>query len=292
METPDLPQRALGHLYEVDGMTTEEGPYDYVFKRVAPLDAAMRRRTADNAATFLLPYLQQGMSVVDIGCGQGTITTGLAQAVAPGEVLGFDLQEDHIRYGQGLAEEQEITNLQFRVGDVYRPPCEPESFDVAYANAVISHLSRPDDALRSVWTLLKPGGLIALRDRGGGYLISGLNEKEVRQAYEIDIQVIDATSQNPYGSQTIGEVMHRLCRAAGFEDPRVTASWSVESTASLSARGARSALPDQLAERALELRLTNPTELGRLDEKYVEWLGDADGYMASSWMQVVARKPS
>ena len=272
-------------------MTMSEPRNEYVFGDVPELDAAMRRRTAGSAAGFLLPYLQPGMSVVDVGCGQGTITAGLAEAVAPGNVVGFDLQEDHILSAQRLAGERGLANLTFRIGDVYNPPFEPESFDVAYANAVLSHLSHPDDAIRSIWSVLKPGGLIALRDRGGGYFVSGRNEREVARAYEMLAALIEETSQNPYGSQTIGQVLNRLCRGAGFESASVTGSWTIDSTATVAAQGRSSALPGPLAERALELGLTYQAELTELNRKYVEWLDDVDGYLASSWMQVVARKP-
>jgi len=45
----------------------------------------MARRTAAKEAAFLLPYLRPGMRVLDVGCGPGSITLGLAEAIAPGE---------------------------------------------------------------------------------------------------------------------------------------------------------------------------------------------------------------
>ena len=48
-------------------------------------------RTAANSAAYLLPHLSSGMSVLDIGCGPGTITLDLAAAVTPGRVLGLDV---------------------------------------------------------------------------------------------------------------------------------------------------------------------------------------------------------
>ncbi len=52
----------------------------------------MRVRTAERFAAQLLPHLRPGMRLLDCGCGPGSITVGLASVVAPGEVVGVDLE--------------------------------------------------------------------------------------------------------------------------------------------------------------------------------------------------------
>lgn len=47
-------------------------------------------RTLDNSAAYLAPHLTSGTSVLDLGCGPGTITAGIGRRVAPGRVLGID----------------------------------------------------------------------------------------------------------------------------------------------------------------------------------------------------------
>jgi 2-polyprenyl-3-methyl-5-hydroxy-6-metoxy-1,4-benzoquinol methylase len=54
-------------------------------------------RTASRQAAFALPYLRSGMNLLDVGCGPGTITLGLAQAVAPGHVTGIDHDSEHMK---------------------------------------------------------------------------------------------------------------------------------------------------------------------------------------------------
>src|SRR5437667_10374530 len=49
-----------------------------------------RWRTAENSAGYLLPWLAPGARLLDIGCGPGTITAGLAGRVQAGWVIGID----------------------------------------------------------------------------------------------------------------------------------------------------------------------------------------------------------
>src|SRR5437870_11653922 len=53
--------------------------------------AEMARRTASEEAAFFLPYLRTGMRLLDVGCGPGSITVGLAGVVAPAALVGIDV---------------------------------------------------------------------------------------------------------------------------------------------------------------------------------------------------------
>ena len=54
------------------------------------------RRKAETHASHLLPHLKSEMRILDFGCGHGTISLGLAEAVAPGELHGIDMEESQI----------------------------------------------------------------------------------------------------------------------------------------------------------------------------------------------------
>ena len=75
-----------------------------------------RWRTAANSAAYLLPHLGPGITLLDVGCGPGTITVDLARRVAPGAVVGVDRSG---RSGPGPRATRRASTVEFGVGDVY-----------------------------------------------------------------------------------------------------------------------------------------------------------------------------
>ncbi len=140
--------------------------------RDTPFQRRMVRRSAEKQAAFLLPYLQPGMSLLDCGCGPGSITLGLAQRIAPGTVVGVDFDPGEVERAQKLAAEQGVTNVQFKTGNVYELPFADGTFDACFSNALLDHLSDPIAALREMRRILKADGILGARtaDRDG-YLL-------------------------------------------------------------------------------------------------------------------------
>src|SRR5206468_2204879 len=59
----------------------------------APTASFFSDRRAVTHAAFFLPHVRRGMTLLDGGCGPGTITTDLAEAVAPAAVVGIDIEQ-------------------------------------------------------------------------------------------------------------------------------------------------------------------------------------------------------
>jgi SAM-dependent methyltransferase len=132
------------------------------------IEAWFATRTASREAAFFLPYLRPGMHVLDVGCGPGSITLGLAEVVAPGEVVGIDLQPTQIEQARALAVERGVENVRFEVGEAYRLPFPAHSFDAAFAHGVLMHLREPVRALVEIQRVLRPSGIVGVRDQDFG----------------------------------------------------------------------------------------------------------------------------
>lgn len=142
----------------------EDGEGAYTMGYGEEFRQVLERRSAPTHASHLLPRLRPGMRVLDFGCGPGTISLGLADAVAPGELHGIDVEESQIEMAVAAARAGGHENASFRAGDVTDLPFEDDSFDAAHCNAVLMHVPDTGAALAEVMRVLKPGGLLSAQD--------------------------------------------------------------------------------------------------------------------------------
>src|ERR1700723_402575 len=96
-------------------------------------------RSLADAHRRLAELLRPGMSVLDVGCGTGAITAGIAQAVQPGgSVVGIDVSAALIGRAQTRSEHQE--NLSFELADAASLVRERRRFDVVTAARMLQWL--------------------------------------------------------------------------------------------------------------------------------------------------------
>jgi len=94
--------------------------------------------------------------VLDVGCGEGTLTVELARAAA--RVVGID------RDGPSLAlarREAAPANVEYVQGDLFEHPFETGSFDAVLSVAVLHHMDSARGLARMA-ELVRPGGVVAL----------------------------------------------------------------------------------------------------------------------------------
>lgn len=128
------------------------------------VNPAFLRRSLERNAAFLVPHFKPELTVLDAGCGPGAITADIARLVAPGRVMGIDIDERSLRIAGEFAAAARVDNVSFQHGSILAIPFSDSTFDIAFAHAVLQHLEQPLEAVRELVRVVKPGGLIALVD--------------------------------------------------------------------------------------------------------------------------------
>jgi len=157
--------------------------------------------------------------VLDVGCGPGSISVGLARAIEPGELHGIDMEESQIALARAASEAGGHSNAAFHVGDVTGLPFEDDYFDVAHCHAVLMHVPDTAAVLSEVKRVLKPGGIIAVRES----ILDAcfLSPFEDREAWDVFMKLLAGNGGHP----TMGKELKKAFLDAGFTSPRTGASY-------------------------------------------------------------------
>ncbi|KAI1319814.1 S-adenosyl-L-methionine-dependent methyltransferase [Xylariaceae sp. FL0255] len=139
----------------------------YALSHQAAVLSSHTSRTAENAAAFLLPHLRPDSHVLDMGCGPGTITTGFAKLCPSGRAVGIDQSAKVIEHATALNPPSANPNLTFQAADILSDeglPFPDQSFDVVFTSQTLVHLPDPVKALKEAHRVLKPDGILAMRE--------------------------------------------------------------------------------------------------------------------------------
>ena len=108
--------------------------------------------------------IREGMTCLDLGCGGGDVTRGLARLVGPtGRVVGVDLDAVKLDAARQEAARQNIANVEFQQADVYECSWDA-AFDRIYARFLLTHLPDCPTALHAMRRALRPGGVLIVED--------------------------------------------------------------------------------------------------------------------------------
>jgi ubiquinone/menaquinone biosynthesis C-methylase UbiE len=120
------------------------------------------RRTLQRDHHCLAELLRPGFSVLDVGCGTGAITSGVAKAVGPhGHVVGID--RDEVLLNLARREHAMLPNLQFKCGDAMTLTFRAQ-FDVVTAARTLQWIPKPALAISKMKQAAKPAGVLVVLD--------------------------------------------------------------------------------------------------------------------------------
>lgn len=235
-------------------------------------------RTAENSAAYLLPHLRPDMTLLDVGCGPGTITADLATRVA--SVKGIDASASVIADASAA-----FGALAFEVGDLFDVT---EQYDVVHLHQVLQHLADPEGALRHLGSV---GSLVAARDSDYTWFQWSPDSAAIERWREIYLAV---TRRNGAEARA-GRFLLAWAHAAGFTDVTYTStSWTFatpEDREWWCGLWADRCVDSSFAHQAVDYGIATVDELSSLATAWREWAKDDDAIFVVPHGEILARAP-
>ena len=255
----------------------------------------LERRNAADCAAHLLPHLRPGMRLLDLGCGPGTISVGLAEAVAPGELHGIDIEPSQVEMAGAAATAGGHGNARFRTGDAADLPFGDASCDAVHCHALLNHVPDTQAVLAEAKRVLKPGGLVAAREFIGDSFVfepaldfGGLGDGTAWAAF---LKLLAANGGHPQ----MGRELKAAFVTAGFTDAVATASFgtygSNDDVRFLHDLIAGWFFAPKSRGAAIAYGLASEEDFDRWRRSLDEWLGDPGAFAALAWGETIGRAP-
>ena len=248
-----------------------------------------RWRTAENSAAYLLPHLKSGATLLDIGCGPGTITAEFAALVTPGRVTALEVTEPALDLARAEIARRGLETVDFAVGDVHALDFADDSFDVVHAHQVLQHVGDPVAALREMRRVTRPGGIVAVRDGDYAAFTWFPQLPELAEWLALYQRVARGNGGEPDAGRRLLSWAH----AAGFTDVTATSStWcfaTAEDRAWWGDLWADRTLVSDFARTALASGAATNEDLHRISAGWRAWAADDDGWISLLHGEILCR---
>lgn len=173
-------------------------------------------------APDLISRLEQGIDVLDAGCGSGLALASLASRFPNSRFTGYDLCPEAIRAAEETARRQELGNVGFGVVDLSRWAAK-NAFDLITSFDAVHDTKDPQQLIGSIHCALRPNGVYLMQDIGGSRHLEN-NIDFPFAAFLYMVSTVHCTpvslAQNGQGLGTMWgwETAERMLRDAGFQD--------------------------------------------------------------------------
>lgn len=106
--------------------------------------------------------LRAGETALELGPGPGAFTVDAARRVGPaGRLIAVDIQPEMIAQVEGRVRQAGLTNVETHVASAYELPVDDGAVDRVFLITVLAEIPDPVRALREVYRVLKPGGVLS-----------------------------------------------------------------------------------------------------------------------------------
>jgi len=251
------------------------------------------RRGAADSAGFLLPHIKPTFTILDVGCGPGTITADLAALVPQGHVTGVDAVASVLTQAWETASSRGVTNIDFQHVDANALPFADNAFDVVFCHQVLQHVGSPVSVLSEMRRVAKASGIVAARE-ADYCAFSWYPEPPLIDRWRA---LYLAVTRANGGEPKAGRYLHVWARRAGFAPKDVDATWDCWRYAGERAKqfseshGGRILQPGFL-NTALREGLASEDEVKQISKAWLEWGVQEDAFIGIPCGQILCRKAS
>lgn len=140
--------------------------------------------------------------LLDIGCGTGTLLGQIAREAPGAQLAGVDLVPAML----DVARAKLPPGVPLQVARAESLPFEDAAFDLAVSSSVLHFVRAPEDALREMYRVVRPGGRVVITDWCHDY--------PACRILDLYLRLFDRAHSRTYGSATLA----RMMRAAGFAE--------------------------------------------------------------------------
>ena len=164
--------------------------------------------------SYALMQIEQGHTVLDVGCGPGTDTIHLAHLVGQsGRVVGLDYDNEMIAKANQRALEEGVHGwVKHEQGDATSLLFSNATFDSCRSERLFQHLIYPERALFEMARVTKSNGWVAVLDTDWGTL--SINSSDA----ELERRIVQATNEICFNNGFSGRRLLRLFRLQGLTD--------------------------------------------------------------------------
>lgn len=233
------------------------------------------------------------MSLVDVGCGPGTITLDLATRLPQGHVWGIDPSSSVIERAKQSALDRNVMNVSFMVGDVLdiQKCFEDVRVDVVQAHQVLQHVQQPVAAMQAMRSILKPSGILAVRETDFSAMAWYPRLPELEDWRQKWIRVSQTAGCDP----DAGRKLVSWALAAGFKRDQITATagtWCYSTEPERKWWGGmwkERVFKSEYSNRVVEGGFGTQADIEDISKAWQKWTEAPDGWFALLHGEVVCK---
>ena len=159
-----------------------------------------------------------GSRVLEAGCGVGAQTVTLAARSPGARFTSVDLSPASVAEAARRVEEAGLANVDVRQADLFDLPFAAGAFDHVFVCFVLEHLADPVGALRTLTTLVRPGGTVTVVEGDHGSAYFHPDDADARAAIGCQVEL----QRRAGGDANIGRRVFPLMVEAGIEEVAVS----------------------------------------------------------------------